>query len=254
MYRFLKKIINKKFLYNKRDFDCLTKFKDIHNDRIGFLVGNGPSVKINELNKLNNEITFCCNRIYLAYSRMEFRPKYTIATDEQMIEDFGQEIVDNSVGEIFICHNKKPNFHSNYNWIFKKSRTPMTFSEDIRSFVMPGGATLISAMQIGYFMGIKKFYLYGVDHNFNFILDNKSKDIWRKAKGDNNHFIKNYRSGKNWCPPSIKQIEDSFVICDRFLRKHGGWVKNATNGGNLEVLERISFDSLVCYPERINYK
>ncbi|MEA5533512.1 hypothetical protein [Crocosphaera sp. XPORK-15E] len=37
-------------------------------------------------------------------------------------------------------------------------------------------------------------------------------------------------------------IEKSFQACDLFLRSQGGWLKNATRGGKLEVLERIDFD------------
>ncbi len=63
-----------------------------------------------------------------------------------------------------------------------------------------------------------------------------------RARGDDNHFIPNYRSGKAWCPPATAMIEEMFSFSDKYLRQRGGWIKNATRGGQLEVLERTSFD------------
>ena len=70
------------------------------------------------------------------------------------------------------------------------------------------------------------------------------KDVWHSAYGEGNHFIKNYRSDKPWCPPETKLIEEAFQVCDQFLRTKGGWIKNATRGGKLEVLERTDFDQV----------
>ena len=40
-------------------------------------------------------------------------------------------------------------------------------------------------------------------------------------------------------------IQDTFVKCDSILRNDEGFLKNATNGGQLEVLERVSFKDLI---------
>ena len=37
-------------------------------------------------------------------------------------------------------------------------------------------------------------------------------------------------------------IEEMFAFSDSYLRRQGGWLKNATRGGQLEVVERTSFD------------
>lgn len=224
----------------------LGSFKNIHQGSIGFLIGNGPSVQTPDLEKLKDRVTFCCNRFYLAYDMMDFRPTYTLASDLQTIGDFGNEIVENNEGTIFIGWQrdwgKRPELKKNPIWINSNARKSFSFSVDIFNSVHPGGGTLISAIQIGYFMGINRFVLYGVDHDYKFVSNQQSEDVWHSAKGEGNHFIKNYRSGKPWCPPETKMIEKSFQTCDRFLRSQGGWLKNATRGGKLEVLERIDFD------------
>ena len=76
----------------------LSKLKDIHRGRQAFLIGNGPSVRIEDLEKFKDQLTFCFNRFYLAYDRMDFRPTYTLAADPQFIQDFSSEFLAFSEG------------------------------------------------------------------------------------------------------------------------------------------------------------
>lgn len=224
----------------------LKLLKNIHKGRTAFMIGNGPSVRISDLAKMGDNVSFCCNKFYMAYDMTKFRPTYTVASDRQMIGDFGDEIVKKTEGRLLLALDDDPLIAGDYTWIRLKHFKPQhLFKKPIFRYVLPGGATLIVAIQIAYFMGITKFYLYGVDHDFNFEIDENEKDIFRKAVGDKNHFIPNYRSDKKWCPPNTNQIEEAFQICDRFMRSRGGWIKNATRGGKLEVLEREDFDQAV---------
>ena len=222
--------------------------KDKHKGEIGFLIGNGPSVRIEDLERLQDKVTFCCNRFYLAYDRMKFRSTYLVSTDKQMIRDFGAEMVAMHPGEVFFVSDESPNILGDFIWFRSISRTPIEFSENVYHFVMPGGGTLITAIQIGHHMGITKFVLYGVDHSFKFETNENAKDIWESARGEGNHFIQNYRCGKPWAPPVLWQAEGAFLSCHVFLQARGGWLKNATRGGKLEVLERIDFDHIASRP------
>lgn len=241
--KFSKKI--SKFVY-KENHKLIETFREKHHGEVAFLIGNGPSVKIDDLEKMRGNLTFCCNRFHLAYDKTSFRPTYTVSSDRQMVKDFGNEIVENSHGTVFLVLNRNPNYIiGDYVWIRLRSRSPLVFSTNIHDHAMPGGGTLITAIQIAFFMGVKRFILYGVDHNFSYSVDHTCTDSFKKAYGDGNHFIENYRQGKNWCPPAVSQIEESFQICDQFLRARNGWIINATHGGKLEVLERADFDSMI---------
>lgn len=232
------------------DAEKLSDFKDRHEGETAFLIGNGPSVRIEDLELLSNSVTFCCNRFYLAYDKTPFRPMYTVASDRQMIGDFGEELVKNTDGTIFVALDERPEISGEFIWLPLRHLKPRHLFEDsISNYVLTGGGTLIVAVQIGFFMGITRYYLYGVDHSFKFKINEREQDVFRKAIGDGNHFIQNYRSGKAWCPPNTNQIEEAFGICNEFMRARGGWVKNATRGGRLEVLEREDFDTL---PRRHN--
>lgn len=198
-----------------------------------------------DLERLKDQVTFCCNRFHLAYSKTSLRPTYTLSADRQMITDFGQEIVDKAGGTVFFVNLTRPEINGDFIWIRLRNESLSLGDSNVFNYVIPGGATLIAAVQIGFFMGIRNFVLYGVDHSFKFTKDDNAKDIYQTAKGEGNHFIPNYRAGKNWCPPSTEAIEKNFAISRTDLEKMGGSIVNATRGGHLEVLPRMDFDEIL---------
>ncbi len=250
LWRFLSILLKKGFLYHP-DYQSLEAIKDIHKGKKCVLIGNGPSVKLGELELLKgnkNIVTFCANRFHLCFEQTDFRPEYLVSSDEQMIRDFGEEMVSSDVNHVFLSDLYKPDClkiktDGKATWVKLFHGRPFRFSKNIEEGAMAGGGTLIMALQIGYKMGIRDFYLYGVDHSFEF--KNHGDGSNNDAIGDGNHFIKNYRSAKAWQSPRMELVEEAFMKSDMILRKEGGALKNATNGGKLEVLERVDFGSLV---------
>jgi hypothetical protein len=228
---------------NDRRLHALT---NKHAGQVGFLIGNGPSVRPADLDRLEHAVTFCCNRFHLAHEMTRMRATYTFSADQTMIDDFGDDMVSQSAGTVILVSNETLETRGDFiqlRWD-DRSREAFRFSERPHHHVWMGGGTLFPAIQVGYFMGIRHFYLYGVDHSFKLEIDEDETDPYRKARGDSNHFIPNYRSGKGWSPPQTDHIERSFQSCDLFMRCRGGWIKNATRGGKLEVLERADFDRI----------
>lgn len=217
--------------------------------RTGLLLGNGPSVRIEDLDLIADKtdlVTFACNRFHMAYDKTVLRPDFTLSTDEQTIGDFGQEIVTESAGHKLLASFDRPAIQGDYIWLRPLPRArAYEFSECLHEGVMVAGATLVAAAQVGYWCGIREFYLYGVDHNYAYTKVLDAKNIYYSAKGEGNHFIDNYRSGKAWCPPATGPIETAFKTLDSHFRIHGGFLKNATRGGKLEVVERADFDKLM---------
>lgn len=252
IWSFIYGLISKGFVCHK-DYEKLIEFKGIHTGKIGFLMGNGPSVVMQDLEKISrmdNIVTFAANRIHLVYDQSEYRPDYVISSDEQVIKDFGQEIINANKGYkvFFASFFKNTTLMGDYVWIKLKNGRPFKFSEKIQKKVMSGGGSLNVALQIGYYMGIREFYLYGVDHDFNFEKSDKNSEY--EAKGDDNHFIKNYRSGRAWQAPRSELIEETFIKLDKKLRTEGGKLINSTHGGKLEVLKRIPLNEVF---EMYNY-
>lgn len=216
----------------------LSHYKDIHKGRTAVLIGNGPSVKISDLNLLQDHITFCCNKFYLSYPSHLLRPTYTVSADDNMIQSFGNEIVKESEGQVWLCSTIAPNINNTgYNWLYLQPKKLRLHEDGIQQGVYHTGATLLAALQIGYYMGIRKFVLYGVDHNFNYTTEDN-----RTSLSEGNHFISNYREGKAWFVPDTPLIEESFREIAELLDHQGGYLINISRRSKLPHVKKMDFD------------
>lgn len=222
----------------------LEQMRDAYAGRSAWMVGNGPSVQLEDMDRLaeTNQLCFAFNRFHLAYDQTALRPHFTVTGDAQMIEDFGQQIVDSAGGTVCVAHGRAPALTGDYIWLRQVSAYPSLFSHEPARWVTPGGSSLYVALQIGYWLGIRRWYLYGADFAFRFNRRQNGQDAFRSASGDDNHFIKNYRSGRAWCPPAIESILPAFHMARMQMELAGGYILNATRGGFLHVFDRVEFD------------
>ena len=106
--------------------------KNRHRGQLCVLVGNGPSVRIEDIEKLKDCVTFCCNRFYLAYEQhpeMTFRPTYTISADQTMMDDFGEEMEAKCESTLFLVSNETIRLPGDYagDPVFKYDYTTTVF-------------------------------------------------------------------------------------------------------------------------------
>lgn len=220
----------------------LLAYRNLHKGRRAFVIGNGPSVRLEDLERLSGELTFCCNRFHLAYPLINFRPSHTLIADSHMLQTFGAEIATDCAGDLMVGAAYLPrHLEQDFTWIRLCNRNPFRFSADITRPIAPGGSVLVLALQVAFYMGIREVYLYGIDHDFTF---NKVPGEPKLVSGEENHFISDYRAGDPWYPPEIKEIEEALVSCRQFYEAHGGRVLNATRGGKLNQIERADFDQI----------
>ena len=222
---------------------ALSRWQDRHEGETAWVIGNGPSVQTADLDRLEGRITFAFNRFHLAHESTRLRPTYTVSADRQMIEDFGQDIVDRSGGAVFIAAQQPPDLVGDYIWLRLVDVSPPLFSLSPDRAVTPGGSSAYVAMQLAYFMGIRRLYLYGMDFRFSFERNPAAAGAYRSATGEGNHFIADYRDGRPWCPPSFRQIATSFYAARVLMESEGGFIRNATRGGALEIFPRHDFDA-----------
>jgi glycosyltransferase involved in cell wall biosynthesis len=221
----------------------LSDLKDKHAGEAAWIVGNGPSVSVADLDRLSGRLVICFNRFHLAHESTKLRASYTFSGDAQMIEDFGQRIVDESGGIVFIAHHAAPDLVGDYIWLRQAQVFPPLFSKRPDRVVSPGGSTPYVAMQVAYYMGIRKFYFYGADFMFRFAGVKTGAPTFRSATGEGNHFISNYRAGRPWCPPSLPDIGAAFFNARLIMEAEGGFIRNVTRGGALEIFPREDFES-----------
>ena len=65
----------------------LSAYKNKYSGKRCFLIGNGPSLKAEDLTKLyeNGEVTFAFNRVYNIFDDTGWRPTFYISQDEKML-------------------------------------------------------------------------------------------------------------------------------------------------------------------------
>ncbi len=216
----------------------LAKLKDIHKGKRCFIIGNGPSLKTVDLEKLyqSGDICFGSNLIYKSFADTSWRPYYYVLADyigwKTVNEEAPSALLQSKhafIADFYYNEYAIPGNVIQFNMLpFKDKRG---FSEDAAEYVYSGGTVTYSAMQIAVYLGFKEIYLLGVDcGNNHFYKDGKEeacdKDAWDPRNFNVSYWLAAYRIAKDYA--------DS----------HGIKIYNATRGGALEVFERVDFDSL----------
>lgn len=218
----------------QKQYNLLTQFHDIHINESCFLIGNGPSLKKSDLDKLaeNHIFTFGCNRIFEIYSDTEWRPNYYVAADGMIPNECMNEIKNQHIPTFmkhFIGLNNSDIIHTYRYQEHDYDEVLPRFSEDITKCVYRSATILYDMIQIAAYMGFKEIYLLGVDCNY--------------IPGSTNNYF-----NKSAEPDTITHRTDNMVLAyqsaQKYAETHHIKIYNATRGGMLEVFERVNFDSL----------
>lgn len=227
----------------------LEKYKNIHAGERIFIIGNGPSLKVEDLNMLheNNVLSIAFNKIYKIFEKTEWRPTYIGITDPDIAEKLdysklgdiqvfqGDNIEHWEQGRAFENATK---FHL-INNDFSPNR-PL-FSEDICLGTYRGCTVAYDmGLQFAAYMGCKEIVLLGMDHS-----------VVGKVYEKNNHFCDDYfdeEEENRFSEKGQRFHKDEMTLAYEsakfYANKHNINIYNATRGGKLEVFKRIDFDSL----------
>lgn len=229
-YKKAKKKVNLSFSKIK-----VRKYKNLYAGRRCFIIGNGPSLKTEDLEKLKNDITFGCHGIFYIFDKTDWRPTFYCAQDSKIINKDYKTIKKrcNRIKQFYafadiyyypfislksICLNliRKP-----------YDKDPPAFSEDLEIGTVEGFTVTYMMIQLAAYMGFKEIYLLGIDHHY--------------EGGEKDHFSK-----EDICinPPLLDKSTLAYVAARRYCEKNDIRIYNSTRGGYLEVFERKSLDFL----------
>ena len=226
----------------------LLHLKDKHKGKRVFLIGNGPSLKIKDLEKLENEITIGCNKLFLAYTETSWRPSYFTLVDQVHMESCHPFISNYTDSVCFYPYGAEGDFpfinHALHYFNLPSSRDGVRgFSLDIVEGIVGGNQVTYSMFQLLMYMGVNEIYLLGVD--FNYIYPEEASGSQIISEGELNHFHKDYFSkGDLWTDPNLDSSLIDFDVIRKVADERGVAIYNATRGGNLEFFDRVDFDSL----------
>lgn len=228
------------------------ELKDLHKGESCVIVGNGPSLRMEDLNRLQQVgvPTFASNRIYVAFQKTSWRPTYYMCQDFKMLQQHWQEM---SRLEGCVClfpHSIVYEFEEateQKNAIFYplkyKNPYPIWFSCNPDKVIHEGMTVTFSAMQIAALMGFSKIYLLGVDFNYPFITNEKGEKVL--DRNQQTHFADNYYNKNEVIyQPNLDASLQAYQAAKEYGDANGIEIYNATRGGNLEVFPRVDFDEI----------
>lgn len=238
---------NKKYTSSKK----IKKYKNTKKGKRCFIVGNGPSLSIDDLNKIKEEDSFAVNRIYKIFDQTDWRPTFYCSQDIGILDEINKDldiILDNCESVFLNCvilkNGKKVPQNEKLNFINVNIRPyypdePL-FSKNVSRCIYEGFTVAYACIQLAVYMGYSEIYIIGTDHNYNVNM----KQDGNVAK-DNN--VSNYMKGlegKLCFYPQLEKSTLAFRKSREICEKHGIIIKNATRGGKLEEFERVDFDTL----------
>ncbi len=247
------------------DHEELKKMKGIHEGGRCFVIGNGPSLKAQDLERLKGETTFAANRIYNIFESTSWRPSYYTYIDPDSAEESFPLIKENIACTKFLSRKFEPfgrepedriyyiAYDSRY---FIESETGgfkgVSLSEDVSDHVTRMRTVTANNIEIAIYLGFRKIYLLGVDHSYRFYLGADRK-IHEDPSMATSYFQGMKDTKGNGGDGSIaifnrEGSERSYRLCKDYADVHGIRIYNATRGGKLEIFPRVDFDSIEGLP------
>lgn len=221
------------------DYSVLERFKGCNKGRRCFLVGNGPSLKKEDLDLLHErgEICFGVNSIYKIFDQTAWRPNYYVAVDQYVIEDEIEDI--NSIDcTKFLLHLEYERLITKGDvYELHRCAAPVSehnFSFDIVEGIYSGDTVIYDALQIAVYMGFSEIYLIGVDLG-----------VAPIGEGEQLHFydedLSNFTS-VNW---DTIPMARAFGAAHSILLERGVVFKNATRNAWWKDVPQIEIERLM---------
>ncbi len=224
----------------------LSQFKNTHLNEKCFIVANGPSLRMEDLERLREkqQVTFGVNGIFKSASQTKWRPTYYVVGDITVGNYQYQEYLEYISKEKFILdaanrlwEDVVPNNIHKFQCLLDVNEGGLDIIEDITHGMVIGMTVIHACIQFAIYMGFKEIYLIGADTT-------------SYTKNGKNHFIKNYVDGeaeKVLREPylEVNKIIQGYESLNEYAKRKNVKIYNSTRGGELEVFERVNFDDIM---------
>ncbi|MBQ6665443.1 MAG: DUF115 domain-containing protein, partial [Synergistaceae bacterium] len=150
---------------------AIQKYKNFYDGQRCFIIGNGPSLTIKDLEKLKafGEISIASNSIYNLFPNTEWRPTIYTVHDFQEIKKTREKISAVKTELKIVAMSASGRIYNIDEAILLRLIEPKRgeyFSDDISKCVYDGGTVTYVSLQCAVYMGFKEIILLGVDHSF----------------------------------------------------------------------------------------
>lgn len=237
----------------------LQKLKDSHKGETAFIIGNGPSLKVDDLARLHEKGIFCfaSNRINVIFPETNWRPDCYTAIDPDIYRN-GDTTIPNTLQENIGLYVVTKQIFSGFSSLYQKQENCMwftmkpisyysrikEFSTNAMTYLMNGFSVTYLAMQLAYYMGFEKVYLLGVDCDYARVLDKKGNVA--QSEGKQSYFSDKYdTTNKN--SAFTEGMIQAYECAREFSEKSNGTfsICNASRGAKLKVFKNVDVDELL---------
>lgn len=240
-YFFLKE---KRFLTEPKVDDNIRKMKGMFSGKRCFIVATGPSLTLDDLKLISDEISFGMNSIVKLYNKIDWRPTFYGIQDSlvyEKLENVIKKEYSNSAN-VFVGSNLAKQFEIPSTFVqfpfdhyYHEAEREIgkyfaKFSEDASSVVYDGYSITYSLIEIAVYMGFKEIYLLGCDCNY--------------PVGEKNHFVESGFVDKN-ASSNPTRMRVGYKKAKEYADLHGIKIVNCTRGGMLEVYPRESLETVL---------
>jgi hypothetical protein len=229
--------------WRRQSIARLQELKDSRRGERCFIIGNGPSLKNTDLEKLRSEATIGMNRFYLAFPDLGFPTSYYLSVNDLVVEQCAADIQALKMPRFVSWRSRRwlqPDTDLNFLYT---TYTGKKFARDASGRLWEGATVTYVAMQLAYHLGFSTVILIGVDHNF--ATKGKPNTTVVSEGDDPNHFHPGYfGKGFRWQLPDLDTSEVAYQVARQAYEQDGRKLIDATVGGMLRVFPRVDYNSL----------
>lgn len=227
-----------------RCIDRLNLKNKYENSRRCFIVGNGPSLTVEDLDKLIDEDCFASNLIFKIFDNTKWRPKFYFIQDRYART--GNFLNETNIENVFVGNYfwRTRTFSNKNAYCFKTIRVTgenIDFSYNPVLGVYDSYTITYTMIQFAVYMGYKEIYLLGIDHNYPYTLDDEGNII--KNSMEKGHFFLDENDRE--VIANIRMMEKGYLKAKEVSEQLEVKIYNATRGGKLEIFERLDLKDVL---------
>ena len=259
----------------KNYVDCWADYKEktFHNPQIErwknayagkkcFVIGNGPSLQVCDLEKLKEcgYMSFGSNYINRIFEKTSWRPDFYCCVEDAIMVLNKNFIFNYPLKAKFLKYMQTYDLFDGFDgvppddlYIWLPGGAVEEVSEDLSKIVYEGHTVTFPMIEFAMYMGFKEIYLIGVDNTapptihsdgyandkVHFYEEDASEIEARRKMTQHRMFYTDDTK------VYFEILNNHYAAANRYAKSHGIIIKNATRGGQLEVFERVNIDELL---------
>lgn len=219
----------------------VASLKNAHSGETCVIIGNGPSLRRDDLDKLAQYPSFGSNQIY----RLPFTPTYYSIVDKAMMANCLPLPTTFRPKEMFLRAEA-----------CVKGNNPIYpivaagFGLDVENFVVMGGTVTYVLLQLAYYMGFKTCLLIGVDHHYPKSGRYEQPTIFTADGDDPDHFVCEdgepyFKAGRAYSAPELSGTTQAYAWAHELFEKSGREIINISRQSKLGVFPKDQLENWI---------